>query len=513
MKNLTKLLSLAMVLALLLVCAIQPAMAEIPVTAQEDTITVAMVSEAAQLDPEGDAVTQPDAIINVQCYEGLFKLNPETGEVMPCLATSYEWVEDNVMRVYLRDDVYFHDGSKFTAEDVLFNISRGVKSASKEYSYGTVDYENCKIVDDYTIDIATYGPYPALLADMLDNGWVMISKNYFESTDYAEFIRNPMGTGPWVFKEWVAGDSISFTRNENYWGEKPYFGNLVIRTITDDTTRALALETGEVDYVIEVVSSQIEYINEGEMANVQLIPGRTLEYVTMNEGFEPFQDVRVRQALMLALDLPSMVNLAYGLGGSPADGVFFPGNVFYTAPGTTYTQDIEKAKELMAEAGYADGFTCRLIAKDVSTRVTMCEMMKNAWAQLNVNAEISVMDIATYYNYIQNGDYEMGLGGFVCQVNDGDMYHDMFYSTSTYSSNYAQYKNEKFDELADAGRFELDNNVRQGYYDEIQELLRSELPWLPICFATETYGCRNTLTGAYLYDNGIPTFDKVVPAA
>lgn len=511
--KITKVLSLITLVVMLLSCTISGASAEIPVTAQEDTITVAMVSEAAQLDPQGDAVTQPDAIINVQVYEGLFKLHPETGEVMPCLATSYEWVEDNVMRVHLRDDVYFHNGSKFTAEDVLFSVSRGVESASKEYSFGVVDIDNCKIVDEYTVDIATFGPYPALLADMLDNGWLMISKEYFESTDYAEFIRNPMGTGPWVFNEWIAGDSISMTRNENYWGEKPYFGNLVIRTITDDTTRALALETGEVDYVIEVVSSQVEYINEGEMATVQMVPGRTLEYITMNETFEPFADVRVRQAMMYAIDLPSMVQLAYGVSGSPADGIFFPGNVFYTPAKTTYAQDIEKAKALMEEAGYADGFTCRLIAKDVSTRVTMCEMLANAWSELNINVEISVMDIATYYSYIQSGDYDMGLGGFVCQVNDGDMYYDNFHSEASFSSNYAQYKNPKFDELADAGRFELDNEKRQGYYDEMQELLRQELPWLPLCFANEAYGCRNTLTGAYLYDNGIPTFDKVVPAA
>lgn len=194
--KITKVLSLITLVVMLLSCTISGASAEIPVTAQEDTITVAMVSEAAQLDPQGDAVTQPDAIINVQVYEGLFKLHPETGEVMPCLATSYEWVEDNVMRVHLRDDVYFHNGSKFTAEDVLFSVSRGVESASKEYSFGVVDIDNCKIVDEYTVDIATFGPYPALLADMLDNGWLMISKEYFESTDYAEFIRNPMAPAP-----------------------------------------------------------------------------------------------------------------------------------------------------------------------------------------------------------------------------------------------------------------------------------------------------------------------------
>ena len=316
-----------------------------------------------------------------------------------------------------------------------------------------------------------------------------------------------------VFSEWIAGDSVSLIRNDNYWGEKPYFGKLVIRTITDDTTRALALETGEVDYVIEVVSSQIDYINQGEMATVELIPGRTLEYVAMNEAFEPLKDVRVRQALMYAIDLPSMVNLAYGVSGIPADGIFFPGNVFYTPAASTYAQNIEKAQALMAEAGYADGFTCRLICKDVSTRVTMCEMLANAWSNLNVKVEIGVMDIATYYNFILSGDYEMGLGGFVCQVNDGDMYHDMFYSECGYSSNYAQYKNDEFDELAELGRYELDNNLRKECYDKIQEILRNDLPWLPICFATETYGCRNTLSGAYLYDNGIPTFDKVVPAA
>lgn len=504
-----------LVMALTLVAG--TALADIPTTAVEDTLTVAMVSEAAMLDPQGNAVTQPDAIINIQVYEGLVRMNNETGEIEPWLAESYEYVEDNVLRVHLRQDVLWQDGSKFTADDVLFAIGRGVKSVGKEYCWGAIDFENCKVVDEHTIDIATYNPYPALLAMMCDNGWLMTSKAYFESVDYDTYIRNAMGTGPWVMTDWVAGDSISFVRNENYWGEKPYFGNLVIRTIADDTTRALALETGEVDYIIGVLNSQIEYLDANEICNVYNFTGMTLEYMILNEVSEncpALADVRVRQAMRYALDLESMVPIAYGVTATPADGIVTSANICYVEPAEdeVYSYDLEKAKALMAEAGYADGFDATIICKDASDRVAMCEMLKNAWSELGINLTVNVMDIGTYYDKVLAGDTDLALGGFVCLTNDGDMYHDMFYSTAGVGSNYMSYKNEEYDKIVDAARYELDPEVRQELYAQMQSILRRDLPWIPVAFANETVGVRSTLTGMDLDKNGQPRFQFVRPA-
>lgn len=513
MKNTFKKL-LGLVLTLMLITA--SASAAIPVTAVDDTLTAAMVSEAAQLDPQGNAVTQPDAIINVQVYEGLVRMNNETGEIEPWLAESYEYVEDNVLRVKLREGVKWHDGTDLTTEDVLFTISRGVKSSGKEYCWGAIDYENCKIVDELTIDIATYQPYPALLAMLCDNGWLITCKHYFENTDYDTYVRNAMGTGPWVMSEWVAGDSISFVRNENYWGAKPYFGNLVIRTIADDTTRALALETGEVDYIIGVLASQIEYLDANELCNVYNFTGMTLEYLILN-GANPntpaLADVRVRQAMRYALDLPNMVPIAYGPTATVADGIVTPANSVYVEPaeGQTYTYDLEKAKALMEEAGYADGFSCSIICKDAADRVSMVEMMKNAWAAINIDVEISVMDIGTYYDKVLAGEAELALGGFVCLANDGDMYHDYFFSTMDVGTNYGQYKNEEFDKIVEAARYELDPEKRQELYEEMQVILRNDLPWIPVAFANETIGVRSTLTGMDMDKNGQPRFQFVRP--
>lgn len=516
MNFLSKVLCLAMALSMLAMGAATAA--TFPTTAVDDTVTVAMVSEASMLDPQGNAVTQPDAIINVQVYEGLVRMNNATGEIEPWLAESYEYVSDNVLRVSLRQNVTWQDGSQFTAEDVLFTISRGVNSVGKEYCWGAIDYENCKVVDEYTIDIATYNPYPALLAMMCDNGWLMTCKAYFESTDYDTYIRNAMGTGPWVMTDWIAGDSIAFVRNDNYWGEAPYFGNLVIRTIADDTTRALALETGEVDYIIDVLNSQIEYLDSSELCDVYNFTGMVLEYLIVNEVSEScpaLGDVRVRQAMRYALDLDSMVPIAYGTAATVADGIVTSANICYVEPseGEEYTYDLAKAKELMAEAGYADGFACSIICKDATTRISMCEMMKNAWAELGIDVTISVMDIGTYYEKVCAGNTDLALGGFVCLANDGDMYHDYFYSTAGVGTNYISYMNTAYDELVDAARYELDPVARQEMYAQMQSILRADLPWIPVAFANETIGVRSTLTGIDLDKNGQPRFQFLKPIA
>ncbi len=486
--------------------------AGLAVTAVEDTVTVAMVSEAAELDPQGNP-TQPDAIINVQVYEGLVRMNNDTNKIEPWLAESWEQMDDETLRVKLREGVMWQDGTELTTEDVLYTIQRGKLSTSKEYCWGAIDVERCEIVDKYTIDIRTFGAYPALLSMMVDNGWLIVNKNYFETNDYDWVIRNPMGTGPWTFTEWIAGDSVSFVRNENYWGQKPYIGNLVIRTISDDTTRAMALETGEVDYVIGVQASQVDYLQSTDVCDIHLFPGMTLEYLVVNGAHEELADVRVRQALRYAIDLESMVNIAYGVTATPADGIVTVANQYYVeCPAELqYTYDLEKAKALMKEAGWENGFSATIICKDSSDRISMCEMLKNAWAELNIDLEIQVMDIGTYYDKVLSGDTWFALGGFVCLANDGDMYHDYFYSTQNVNMNYGAYKNPDYDALADSGRYELDDGKRREIYSEMQNLLREDLPWIPLAYAYESVGIRSTLTGADLDKNGQPRFQFICP--
>ena len=246
-------------------------------------------------------------------------------------------------------------------------------------------------------------------------------------------------------------------------------------------------------------------------------PSLSVDYIGFNCQKAPFNDARVRQALRYALDLEGMVNIAYGSTATVADGICSPTFVDYKpAEGEyAYTYDLEKAKELLAEAGYPDGFTCQLMVTSKQSRVDMVEMLQNAWSQLGITIETYVTEIGNYYDIMGSGDFDMFYGGWVLLANEGDLMHDTFYSTESlwYNTNYTAYVNPEFDALVDAARVEEDAAVRADYYGQVQDLIRAELPFIPCAWVNKVNGIKSTLTGMETDPSNYPLLAYVHPVA
>lgn len=483
------------------------------VTAVEGTLTVGARGEPTVLDPQLQN-DQPSTFSCFQFYENLLIKNTFTGEFEPVLAESWEPINDRTFRFHIRQGVKAHNGAEFTAHDVKFTIDRGIASALKSYCWGVFDGDACVVIDDYTIDIATKEPFGPMLEYLTNNAALMVSQSAVEAQGEEAYGRNPDGaTGPYKFVEWVSGDRIVLERNENYWGEQPYFDRLVLRNITDDTTRALSLESGDIDICIDVPGAQLAGLKEVPTVDLLTIPSYTITYMGLNCAHEPLNDVRVRKALRYALDLDNMVKIAFSGTATTADGPYTSALSCYRPPkdGESYEYDVEKAKALLAEAGYADGFEINLWANENQVRIDLCEMIQNAWAQIGVKANVQIMEFGTYLEKTANGEHDCYILGFVSAGDDGDYLHDMFHSTKGYTNNRQAYKNPAYDEAIDSARVSSDQAFRQEMFEEVQSIIRNDLPWIPIGCGTYTYGLRSTLTNMEPQPAGNPHIYWVVP--
>ena len=235
--------------------------------ADKTTLVYGLNTEPGKLDPQNNSVLS-GMVVAKQIYEPLIDKDPETGEFVPRLATEWEWVDDTHLRMKLRDDVTFHDGTPFTAEDVKFTIGRFPDGAATGSLFSAFDPENTVVEDDYTITIAfKFACAPAL--NFLTNGRAyIVSKDYVEANGEESLNQSGMGTGPYAFKEWVIGSHLMLTRYNDYWGGAPAIENLTVRFIVEDSARMVALETGEIDIGSELQAVDIERIMNGEVPGV-----------------------------------------------------------------------------------------------------------------------------------------------------------------------------------------------------------------------------------------------------
>lgn len=483
-------------------------------TAQPNTLTVAMGGEPNTLyPPEGNLV--PTIIACRPIYETLVYYNSFTGEYEPALAETWEMVDEETIRLHLRQGVYCHAGYEITADDVMWCVERGSELPVSKFLWSIFDVDRCAVVDSYTIDLVTFGAFGPLM-DYLSNPNVgfIISRQAYEEQSPEDYARNPTGgTGPYRFVEWVAGDHISYVRNEDYWGEKPYYPNLVIRNISDDVTRALSLESGEVDVVFDVDTSSVQTLIDSPTSNLIAFPSFQMIHMGLNNLVAPFDNVLVRRAMRYALDLDSMVSLAFSGTAVVSDSCWPNSLSVYSAPEEEddYTYDVEKAKALLKEAGYEDGFTFELLCVDTSSWMQMAEMIHNALEKIGITANVRVMDAGSLYDKTDAGDYTAYIGRFSSSSGDPIWWHSRLDSTLSYFNNACQYKNERVDELLALAKTTGDTALRSEYYAEIQSLWRQDLPWISLACPQMIYGIRSTLTGIEPHGYGVGDLRYIHP--
>lgn len=307
-------------------------------------------------------------------FDTLVYRNPETMEYEPLLATAWTWVDDRTLEFQLRQDVRFHDGSPFGADDVVDTFTNLIDPRAKVINASLVNWiERAEKVDDYRVRLHMAKPYPAALEflsgarDVIlpSEAWAALPKLADGAPDYSKL--QPIGTGPYRMSDFKPGEGFTLTRNDDYFdGAKgrPAIATITFRTIPDQETRLAELMTGGLDWLMDMPLDMVEQL--GAMPDLKVVEGPDLRFAyialdrTGKAGLEPLKDVRVRRALAHAIDRKAMASALVGPGAQVIDAACFPTQVGCTDEVARYEYDPEKAKALLAEAGFAKGFALPL---------------------------------------------------------------------------------------------------------------------------------------------------------
>jgi peptide/nickel transport system substrate-binding protein len=375
-----------------------------------DHITVAYNSEPAGFYP----VAPPENItINYTAYyyEGLTSFNKDM-EIQPQLALSWENPDTNTWRFRLRQDVTFHNGQKMTADDVVASLEMAIANENLSMAIPTV--QSITKIDDYTVEITTSSPTP-ILANLLYQICIL-PKSLVESQDWS----HPIGTGPYKLVT-VDGVNYEHERFESYYGTKPKVKNVTLTTIVDDTARLDALKSGDLDVAIEYTPTPAgSKTNDGKL--IKSVASQPIDVIFLfldsardkspyiqGVTTNPFKDVRVRQAMALALNIPDMLTSGDFVSNSIQASQLVPSSIFGYNPNIKPTQqNIEQAKNLMKVAGYENGFT---VSFDTAGQQTAFQQtLKENLAQININLEVR------YNSPTEGGYYEKLMAGDISLI-------------------------------------------------------------------------------------------------
>jgi peptide/nickel transport system substrate-binding protein len=311
--------------------------------AAAQTLIVAQGADPVTLDPQGQN-DQPSARVRVQIYDTLVAFDKDLN-IVPSLAESWEFISPSVLEFKLRQGVKFHNGDDFTAEDVKYSIERTMNAATVGFLLASVD--SAEVVDDYTVRINLAYPYAAILNHLAHPSTAIVNRRSVEEAGDNYGATVAIGTGPFVFQEWVSGSHVRLVRNENYWGEPAKVEELIIRSIPENTVRAIELETGGVD-----IAYNLDPMDELRLSGT---PGIVLDkyqelsttYVGFNVQKAPLDNKLVRQAINYALDVDAVVDYIYtGLANKLNSPI--PPNVWGFNPNIEgYYYDPDKARAIL----------------------------------------------------------------------------------------------------------------------------------------------------------------------
>lgn len=475
--------------------------------ATKDTLIVADQYDATTLDPIGHN-DYPTSRACSHIYDTLIFLNPD-GSLRPGLAEKWEFLTDKDYKMYLRKGVKFHNGEELKAEDVKFSLERANTPAGSHIHTYSQDLDNVEIVDDYTVILHLKKVNYPFFSSLVHSWGNIVNKKAVEAAgdDYG---MNPVGTGPFKFVEWAKGDHYTFERFDDYWGDKAKFKTLIVRSIPEPTNRTIELETGAVDIAYPVTTVELRRVEENPELVLQraVIPSTT--YMGFNVHKKPFDDVRVRQAINLALDTVNIQRAVMrGVGKTPRS--LIPSVTKYSIDSEipVHVRDLEKARELFHEAG-VDPKSISLIIRtnERKERVDIATIIQAQLDELGIKSEIMQQEWGAYLNDLQKKEHDVFLLGWGLSVPDPD-YAVAGLLESNAGTNYTTFNDAKLDELLAKGRSLPDGEERASVYKEMQLYINEQCPMVYLHNDEAIAGVRNVVKGFEVDPFEVHSFRKV----
>ena len=474
---------------------------------QGGSMVVTYRDDIATLDPAIGYDWQNWSIIK-SMFDGLMDYEPGTTELRPHLAESYEVSEDGTTYTFnLREGVLFHNGREMTAEDVKYSLERtldpetrspgqgfflGISGAQAFIDGEAEEVTGIQVLDPYTVEITLDEPNASFLHLMAINFSYVVPQEAVEEFG-EDFGRNPVGTGAFQLQDWRLGQEIVIERNPNYFVEGlPYLDEIVFQVGVEPTVALLRLQRGEVDILGDGIppAQFVEIINNP--ANDDLIesgPQLQTGYVAMNVNVEPFDDVRVRQAVNMAINKDRIVRIINNRA-TPANQVLPPLMPGYDEAYEGYAYDVEEARRLLAEAGYPEGFSTQLFANNTDPNPRIAQSIQQDLAQIGIDVELRTLAQSTVI--AAGGEPEgapMIWSGGMAWIADypdpSNFYWPILGCAGAVPGgwNWSWYCNEELEAMAaeaDAMVQPEQEEARLALWQDIYRQVMADAPWVPI---------------------------------
>lgn len=470
--------------------------AEAPKTQQAAVVNVGLSGEPPNLDPHINAGT-PARTVRLLIYRGLINYGKD-GKLVPELAESYEVAPDNKTYTFKLRKAKFHNGDAVTAEDVKFSFERILDEktgATFRKQMSVID--QVEAVDAGTVKITLKQPTAPFLHYLALPESAIVSKKWSTEKE-GKLSQNPMGAGPYVFKDWKKGQNITLEKfGEFYKTGLPKTASYKFTFFADENARVTALRGGDSD-LIEYVPWKDSGAVKGD-ANLQLISTQgPFMGLIMNSNSKVFSDPRVRQAVGYAIDRQAVIDTAFNGRGYPIWGMAMPQtSVAYDAKFDNYFKlDQAKAKALLAEAGYPNGFKARLLAtSQYAFHQQTAVVVKAELAKIGIDLELDLPDWAARGQKNLKGDYDMLVVGTAGDITDPDFVSDYYESGPVRLNNSPGFADAKVDELLKAGRSELSDAKRKAIYGELQQRVLDQSPLVFLMWREQSYAAKKGVAG------------------
>jgi len=494
----------------------------------EKRLIVGRANDSVTLDPS--CTVEMDSFkVTVNILETLVKCENGGNEVVPLLAESWESSEDGLKWVFkLRRGVKFHDGTAFDADAVVLNFNRWMYE-DNPYHKGSFNYWNyifggfpglvksITALNNYSVEIKLNKPFAPFLYAMTMPAFGIASPEAIKKHQ-GDLSEHPVGTGPFVYRSWERNKSIILERNDKYWNDAAKVERVEFKVIPGNKDRLEELRQGTIHIADYLSPNDIAGIKYDPNLYLYFRPSFNVGYMAMNNEKSPFNNRLVRAAINHAVDKDKLINDVFDNLAKPA-ATFIPPSLWgYNGSLEIYEYNPEKSRQLLAEAGYPNGFNTTIWVMNASREyfpdpLKTAQFIRENLRHVSINAEIVVFNWNEYLKKIRNGEHEIALIGWTGDYADPDNFlYTMLASENAkpgLAGNYSFYKSEDVDQLLAQARQTTNMSFRRSLYRRIQETVNYDMPSVPMVHTMPVLAARLSVKGYTPHMTGIESLEQV----
>ena len=465
-----------------------------PVIRRGGTLNWGEVNDPISFDPH-NRNNASATVLQRMVYQCFTRQNPRTMAVEPSLATKWEYTSPTELVWTLRQNVAFHNGQPFTAEDAKWNVDRALDpKTGNPFGNWYSAVEKTEVVSRYVVKMTLNRPDPVLPGKF---GAMRVIGFATAGVDPRTLASNPIGTGPYKLAEWVPNDHVTLVRNGSYWERGvPYIDTMNVKFISQEDTRIAALRAGALDFSILSADGARRLAGNPNLKFVKGVHG-VFTVIKMHQRFAPFRDRRVRQAMDLATDRKEIIEKALGGSGVPTGPIVYGWEDYGIAPEQLpFKVDVDQARRLMAEAGYGSGFEVTGITLPEGHPAAFFPSLATAaeqWKKIGITVRIQQFELGAWLQRNNTLDYDLLIGNRGFRGDPIDVLQPHYHKKG--NDNSIGYANSSVERWIERASVEPDRIKRRDLYLQIQRKVLADVPWLLLWAPVENYGMQRYVMG------------------